>query len=242
MTGSKVSKKHLALAGMGFLLAVALIAGGSKCVLPQGLDATATDSVEQKRPDSDSASCDGNGTEKQVADEAGAVNGEGEGGTVSRAERGPASSAPAHAAKDSGVGSPSNGKPTPKGGGDGSDGSGQKHSHSWIPQTVMVHHDAKYDYVYHDAVTEGALVCNHCNARFDSVDAWGTHIDAYINEYLATNPPFEDGSHTILVPNASYRTESVIVQPAWEERVLVSEAWDEVVAAGSVCSGCGAVK
>ena len=129
----------------------------------------------------------------------------------------------------------------------GNSGSSKKdetpaHQHNWVPMSMTVHHDAEYKIVHHDAVTKDVVICNHCSATFDTVDAWSDHIQVYIKEYLATDPPFDDGTHMITVPNASYRTEPRVIEPAYDEQVLVKEAWDETVTVGYYCSICGATK
>ena len=160
-----------------------------------------------------------------------------------------ATSTNSHGSGNGGVSSEKpDGKPT--GDNDGSSGSnsnsgsssGQVHTHNWVPMSMTVHHDAEYKIVHHDAVTKDVVICNHCSATFDTVDAWSDHIQVYIKEYLATDPPFDDGTHMITVPNASYRTEPRVIEPAYDEQVLVKEAWDETVTVGYYCSICGATK
>lgn len=245
----EISKKRVALAGVGILLALALVCGGAWCISAQKPDAKKPTAVERVKSDEESASRTDDARTDASADEGkeeGASAEEdakaGESATTAPSDNAGRESTPARAAE---AAAPAPNKRNEPAGNTASSGAGDshaKHTHNWVSQTTTVHHDAQYNYVHHDAVTKGVLICNHCNAQFESVEAWGVHIDSYINEYLATNPPFEEGTHTILVPNASYRTESVVVQPAWEEQVLVSEAWDETVTVGSVCASCGAVK
>lgn len=104
-------------------------------------------------------------------------------------------------------------------------GSKPQHTHNWVPQTTVVHHDAVYrtDTIYHPAVIEYHTVCNSC----------GAIIDGHAVEHLESNATCE-----------SYTTnKQVVISNEWYEEVqtLVSGAWDETVTTGYTCS-CGAVK
>ena len=100
-----------------------------------------------------------------------------------------------------------------------------QHTHNWVAQTTVVHHDAVYrtDTIYHPAVIEYHTVCNSCRAI----------IDGHAVEHLESNSTCE-----------SYTTnKQVVISNEWYEEVqtLVSGAWDETVTTGYTCS-CGAVK
>ncbi len=239
--GRNVSKRRAALVGVGVVLATALVCMGVWRALHRQADANIQVAAEQVKSASDGASRDDEENAGAGAVELEEKDGETGAGADASLSADDEAKPAVSAARGSDAGASRSEKVSPSKGTSGG-GSGSKHAHDWVPQTTTVHHDAQYDYVYHDAETKGVIICNHCNVQFGSVDAWGTHIDAYIDEYLSTNPPFEEGTHTILIPNASYRTESVVVKPGWEEQVLVSEAWDETVTFGYVCSGCGAAK
>lgn len=98
-----------------------------------------------------------------------------------------------------------------------------QHTHNWVAQTTVVHHDAQYKTIHHDAVTEVHAICNNCNA-----DITG-NIDGHFKE-------------NILSGCGSYHTSNIVIQDAWDETVEVSPAWDETITTGYACSGCGAVK
>lgn len=113
------------------------------------------------------------------------------------------------------------------GSGSSNNGGGSKpqHTHNWIPQTTVVHHDAQYQTIHHDAITEEIYICNNCNANITS-DPWGHINDSFLNG---------DGSC------GGYHSEWKVTSPAWDETVEVSPAWDETITTGYTCS-CGAVK
>lgn len=104
-------------------------------------------------------------------------------------------------------------------------GSKPQHTHNWVPQTTVVHHDAQYQTIHHDAITEEIYICNNCNANITS-DPWGHINDSFLNG---------DGSC------GGYHSEWKVTSPAWDETVEVSPAWDETITTGYTCS-CGAVK
>lgn len=111
------------------------------------------------------------------------------------------------------------------GGSNNGGGSKPQHTHNWVPQTTVVHHDAVYrtDTIYHPAVIEYHTVCNSC----------GAIIDGHAVEHLESSGTCE-----------SYTTnKQVVISNEWYEEVqtLVSDAWDETVTTGYTCS-CGAVK
>lgn len=129
----------------------------------------------------------------------------------------------------SGSTSSGNGGSTGSNGGSGASNNGgeskPQHTHNWVPQTAVVHHDAVYrtDTIYHPAVIEYHTVCNSC----------GAIIDGHAVEHLESNATCE-----------SYTTnKQVVISNEWYEEVqtLVSGAWDETVTTGYTCS-CGAVK
>lgn len=90
------------------------------------------------------------------------------------------------------------------------------HTHNWVAQTKTVNHPAEYKTVHHDAVTDEVVVCS-CGLQNPGRD------------HVVSN------RHTTSV-------ETVIIQAAYDEKVLVKEAWTETVTTGYKCSGCGAVK
>ena len=84
-----------------------------------------------------------------------------------------------------------------------------QHTHNWVAETTVVHHDAQYrtDKIYHPAVIEYHTVCNSC----------GAIIDGHAVEHLESSETCE-----------SYTTnKQIIISNEWYEEVqtLVSEAW-----------------
>lgn len=114
-------------------------------------------------------------------------------------------------------------------GGSGSSNNGgdskPQHTHNWVPQTTVVHHDAVYQTIHHDAVVECRDICNQCGA-----DITGNVVGHMEQSFL------NGGSC------ASHSNKYIETSPAWDEQILVSDAWDETVTTGYACSGCGATK
>lgn len=117
-------------------------------------------------------------------------------------------------------------------GGSGSSNNGgeskPQHTHNWVAQTTVVHHDAVYETVYHPEEYKDVCVCNGCGTQFDTDAAWRAHSDAQfdVDNYKC----------------GSYTTKYVVTNQAWSEQVLVSAAWDETVNTGRYTCACGAVK
>lgn len=126
-----------------------------------------------------------------------------------------------------------NGGSTGNGGNSGSNdgssnsggGSKPQHTHNWVAETTVVHHDAVYETVYHPAVTKTGVECTGCWQQFDSYAAWKAHNEAVENGNCG-----------------GYRTVDIVVEKEWSETVLVSEAWDETINTGRYTCACGAVK
>lgn len=114
------------------------------------------------------------------------------------------------------------------GGGSASEPSQPSHTHSWVEQTKTVHHDAEYKTVHHDAVTAERYVCNGCEASFESSSSLSAHKKEAI----------KNGNSAC----TSSRVDTVVIQAAYDEKVLVKDAWSETVVTGHKCSGCGATK
>lgn len=123
-----------------------------------------------------------------------------------------------------------NGGSTGSNGGSGSSnnggGSKPQHTHNWVPQTTVVHHDAQYQTIHHDAVKGTRVTCNQCHADLTNQDVFAHFEESFLN----------GGSCE------SYSTVDYQISPAWDEQVLVSDAWDETVTTGYKCSGCPATK
>lgn len=112
-------------------------------------------------------------------------------------------------------------------GGSSNGGSGSKpqHTHNWVAQTTVVHHEAQYQTIHHDAVVECRDICNQCGADITGNVAW--HMEQ----------SFLNGGSCV-----SHSNKYIETSPAWDEQILVSNAWDETVTTGYACSGCGAIK
>lgn len=123
-----------------------------------------------------------------------------------------------------------NGGSTGSNGGSGSSnnggGSKPQHTHNWVPQTTVVHHDAQYQTIHHDSVYGTRVTCNQCHADLTNQDVFAHFEESFLN----------GGSCE------SYSTVDYQISPAWDEQVLVSDAWDETVTTGYKCSGCPATK
>ena len=115
------------------------------------------------------------------------------------------------------------------GSGSSNNGGGSKpqHTHNWVPQTTVVHHEAQVQTVHHDAVYGTGVECNGCFAQFNSYEAWLAHSDSQL----------DNGNNNCM----GYHTIKIVLEQAWDETIEVSPAWDETVTTGYSCS-CGAVK
>lgn len=128
------------------------------------------------------------------------------------------------------------------------------HTHTWIQQyktetvpakTHVVHHDAEYKTVHHDAVTheepitEGHFVCTSCGLDMGrSQTALENHMD--------------ETGHGYSIEMVQVGTKTVTDQAAYDEQVQTKAAYDETVVDspettkqvpnGYKCSGCGATK
>ena len=145
-----------------------------------------------------------------------------------------------------------------------------EHQHTWMPVTEIIHHEAVYQILHHDALTERVWIEdkpawdeNRESSRFigmhDICKGCGMDITASgmsFEEYEA-----HDRQHILNGEDSSYYSQPVfetiteivhhdaeghyedrVVQEAYDESVLVSDAWDEKVIAGYVCEECGEVK
>lgn len=111
--------------------------------------------------------------------------------------------------------------------GNGGGESKPQHTHNWVAETTVVHHDAVYEttYIHHDAVVEYHCICNGC----------GADITGFETSHFKEN--FFNGCQ-------SYTNTPVTVKEAWDEPVqqLVKDAYDEEVPTGRYICSCGAVK
>lgn len=78
----------------------------------------------------------------------------------------------------------------------GGGGSKPQHTHNWLPQTTVVHHDAQYKTIHHDAVVECRDICNQCGADITGNVAGhmeqsflnGGSCVSHSNKYIETSP------------------------------------------------------
>lgn len=124
-------------------------------------------------------------------------------------------------------GSTGNGGNSGSNGGSSNGGGGSKpqHTHNWVAQTTVVHHEAQYQTIHHDAVVECRDICNQC----------GADITGNVAGHMEQS--FLNGGSCV-----SHSNKYIETSPAWDEQILVSNAWDETVTTGYACSGCGAIK
>ena len=137
-------------------------------------------------------------------------------------------------------------------------------THVWEEITDVIHHEAEYDYVHHDAVTEQVwivdqeawdetveikerhTVCWGCGEILDvmSDEDITSHMRAhalngekggYGNDYVVV------GYDTVHHDEVGHYEERTVTE-AWDEKVLVNEAYDETVVVGYRCSICGEEK
>lgn len=127
-------------------------------------------------------------------------------------------------------GSTGNGGNSGSSGGSGSSnnggGSKPQHTHNWVAETTVVHHDAVYETVYHPAVKEYRNICNGCSA------------DITGNEAAHTENAMLNGNYAC----GGWHGEWVIISNEYNEQVLVQNAYDETVATGRYTCACGAMK
>lgn len=90
------------------------------------------------------------------------------------------------------------------GGGSSNSGGGEskpQHTHNWVPQTTVVHHDAVYG---------TGVECNGCFAQFDSYGAWKAHCNSQL-----------DSGNTNCM---GYHTINIVLEQAWDETVTIGYA------------------
>lgn len=120
------------------------------------------------------------------------------------------------------------------------------HTHNWVEQTTVIHHDAvtnpvyvvdsaAYDEPIYDVQPTGTR-CKRCGAVFGSEDEWSAHSDAMIEQ-----DDWSHGAYEVVFENVQVGTTHHDEVGHWEEQ-LVKLAYDETVVSGYRCSGCGATK
>lgn len=97
----------------------------------------------------------------------------------------------------SNCGSGSSGNSGSNGGSSNSGGGSEpQHTHNWVPQTTVVHHDAVYG---------TGVECNGCFAQFDSYGAWKAHCNSQL-----------DSENTNCM---GYHTINIVLEQAWDETI-----------------------
>lgn len=246
--GHALDTRKAAMAGLGGLLAIALIGGGIWCAAARESEPKSPAPNEQvdtqKQPFIQlgtmsstvierveaNAEADPNTDTEKIEEESQEVE-EGMTGEPSNGgNKTPATETGGNGNSGSASGS-GNGGDTGSNAGSGSSnnggGSKPQHTHNWAPQTTVVHHDAQYQTIHHDAVYGTGVECNGCFAQFNSYDAWLAHSDSQL----------DNGNSNCM----GYHTIKTVLEQAWDETVEVSPAWNETVTTGYACS-CGAVK
>lgn len=223
--GNAKSKKRAVFMVLGALLALCLAAGmvncAASCKQAESIKRPSPEQVKKNAKTDPNADKDKVDEESQKAEEG--VTDEPSGGNTgaSKPETGGNSTSSGNG------GSTGNNGNSGSNGGSGSSNNGgdskPQHTHNWVPQTTIVHHEAQHQTVHHDAVVEYRCICNGC----------GADITGFETSHFKDN--FFNGCQ-------SYTNAPVIVQEAWDETVEVSPAWDETVTTGHSCSGCGATK
>ena len=133
------------------------------------------------------------------------------------------------------------------------------HTHNWVAQTKVVHHNAEYttqwvqdsaawdEPVYEEepVYTEVEKVrCNGCGAEFDRIEEMDEHCWYYLDNY----DDFSHGGYSVVWYNVQTGTQKVQTgtihheATGHNEQVLTKAAYDETVTTGYKCSGCGATK
>ena len=226
------SRKRTVLIVLGALLALCLAIGTSNCAASykqaESIKFPSPEQVKKNAKTDPSANKDKVDEEGQKAEEGVTVEAPGGNAGASNPETSSGSTSSGNG------GSTGNGGNSGSSGGSGSSnnggGSKPQHTHNWVAETTIVHHDAVYEttYIHHDAVKECHSVCNGCHADITGVEE--SHMEAAM-----LNGKYECGA---------WHDEWIIISDAWDEPVqkLVKDAWDETITTGYACSGCGATK
>lgn len=225
--GNAKSKKKAVLIALGALLALSLAVGMANCAASykqtesvRNPSPVQTKKETKANPNTDKDKVD---EESQKAEEGVTDEPSGSGDRTPAPETGGNDNSGSASGSGNGENSGSNG-----GGGSSNSSGGESkplHTHNWVPQTTIVHHDAVYQTIHHDAVVECRDICNQC----------GADITGNVAGHMEQS--FLNGGSCV-----SHSNKYIETSPAWDEQILVSDAWDETVTTGYACSGCGATK
>lgn len=132
------------------------------------------------------------------------------------------------------------------------------HTHSWVPITETVHHDAVTKQVWiedtaaweepvyiEEAIydTETKVLCRYCNEEFDTSEQWPNHSKAMIDQ-----EDYNHGSYSVVWHNTFIGMNSVLVDKIHHDAVghyetqTIKPAYDENITTGYKCSSCGEMK
>lgn len=241
--GYEVARKKAIAAGLGIVCAASLLAFGTYTLSTQPL------APESVRAGSGSATQSGSGAMAGSGSAEAVSSADKQGGDAAEAakenekapeandggDNAPAPSDPASSGKESAK-QPNTASNTSA----GSENKPQGHTHNWVAQTTVVHHDAvthtepAYGIVHYPGTPKAVCICGGCGGWFDTDDEWSAHAKA---QALAGD--FSCGS---------YSTQTVYVGEPYDSQEVVGyttitdqPAYDETVTTGYACS-CGATK
>lgn len=151
-----------------------------------------------------------------------------------------------------------NNAPATSSGGSGSTSNKPGHTHNWVAQTKVVHHDAVTENVWvmdsaawDEPVYEEQPIyelqatgvrCKRCGAVFSTVSEWNNHSEA-----MSEQDDWSHGAFETILENVQVGTQTVQVDTIHHdttghvETKVISAAWDETVTTSYKCS-CGATK
>lgn len=219
------SKKRAILIAFGALLALCLAIGMSDCAASykqaESIKRPSPEQVNKNAKANPNANKDKADEESQKAE--GNVTDEASGGNADTSK--PETSGNGASAGNNGSSSSDGNSGSNGGSSNGGSGSKPQHTHNWVAQTTVVHHEAQYQTIHHDAVVECRDICNQC----------GADITGNVAGHMEQS--FLNGGSCV-----SHSNKYIETSPAWDEQILVSNAWDETVTTGYACSGCGAIK
>ena len=144
------------------------------------------------------------------------------------------------------------------------------HSHTWVPITEIIHHEAVYETIHHPEVTETIWVedapaydevyedkrlvgihdyCKGCGIDLTTSGMSFEEYQEHERQHLLNGddasyysaPVYENVTQTIH-HEADGHYEDRVVQEAYDETIPKAEAWDEEMIKGYRCSECGAVQ
>ena len=144
------------------------------------------------------------------------------------------------------------------------------HIHSWEEIIEIIHHEAEYQTIHYEQVTEKVWIEDHpaYDETYETTRLVGLHdickgcgmditasgmtfeeYDAHDRQHVLNgedssyySEPFYETVTEIIHHEAEGHYENLVVQEAYDETILVSEAWDEQVISGYRCRECGAMK